>query len=145
MTQNTFYILSLATTVTLITGCHKTFFNDEPTSKNRPTKVEAPKSPSAEKPSTLIVDCVYDTSSNLKLQITINIEKKTVLTASLYDSAKNQTAEETQTKIKKQSKKGGIQSVELEDGTTLQIPNVLYANSEDTEIRANEEDLYRCL
>ncbi|MBK9321978.1 MAG: hypothetical protein IPM97_03295 [Bdellovibrionaceae bacterium] len=153
MIKSKYSVFLLLGFIFLTSGCHKTFFNDEPTAKVKSSKPEAPKEKvltgdkvlTGEASASLVVECVYETSSNLKLQLALDRKMKKIKSASLYDVNKTQTAESRSKKVEKQSKKEGMQILELEDGTTLLVPLLIYTDSEGVEVRVNEDDIYLCL
>lgn len=134
-----------------LTSCHKTFVNDESPTKSRNQTI-GPQMPPGEialetvkkRREQLSINCSYETSSNLKLRIILDGKKNRVLSASLYDTNKNETAEGNSLKAKKQSEKNGLLTVELSDNLTLTVPVSLYLDPEDVEVRVNDEDIFRC-
>lgn len=136
----------------LSTACHKTFFNDEGSFVTPVPKMEAPKAPVEDEPTALPeisktemrVDCVYETSSNLKLQILLNTESKEVLGVSVYDTTKNETTKDTFTKALTQKTEKRIQTVEFADGTTLEMTTKLFKKDHQADVLINDEDIFNC-
>jgi hypothetical protein len=135
------------------TACHKTFLSEDGAHGVRTPKLEAPASPldktaGEEKAAVtdaniLTVDCVYDTSSNVKLQIVLDLKKKSVVGAGAYDIAKGETAASKYQDSEKQITKDKVQLVDLKDGTSLAMTTTLFKKGEKADVLL-EQDVYHC-
>jgi hypothetical protein len=152
-------MLSLRTPTTLLlsvllltTACHKTFVRDEGSTDTVSPKVEAKQVPADDSvlnkeksaANTLMVECIYETSSNVKLQILLDTKKKTVIGASSFDLSKNETAAAKFQKATKQTTEDKTQTVDFADGMTLTMTTSLYKKGQEADVLINDEDAYHC-
>jgi hypothetical protein len=136
----------------MTTACHKTFMNDDGSYVNTVPKLETPTIPVGEKAlekqkaeaGTLTVDCVYDTSSNVKLQIVLDSKKKSVAGIAVYDTNKGETPEKTYSPATKQSTENKVQSVDFENGSSLSMTTALFKKSQQADVLINDKDAYSC-
>ena len=138
--------------VILISACHKTFITDD---KNRPVvgPVESPKAPADSEASakaktdlnTLRVDCTFQTTSTLKMQLVLDTTAKSesAVGISMFSTAKGQTAASEYLKVIKQEKLKNEIVAEYK-GENVRISLSLFKIGEKTDVLVNDEDVYNC-
>ena len=136
----------------LTSACHKTFMTDD-NARAVVGPVQAPKAPAEnealEKAKTtsnmLTVDCMFQTTSTLKMQLVLNTTEKaeSVVGISMYSTAKDQTAESEYMKIIKQEKSKKEIVAEYK-GESLKISLSLFKKGEKIDVLVNDEDIYNC-
>ncbi|MBC7369926.1 MAG: hypothetical protein H7326_00060 [Bdellovibrionaceae bacterium] len=137
----------------LTSACHKTFMSDDRTTRPVVGPVQSPKVPAESEgqekakadPNLLTVDCVFQTTSTLKLQLVLDTTAKaeSVVGVSIYSTAQGQSAQSEYAKVTKQTKSKKEIVAEYKE-QSLKISLSLFKKGEKTDVLVDDEDIYSC-